>query len=552
MKEKLQSLLSETLRDFAARKNFSVPADFDFELMVTRDPSHGDWSTNAAFKISKLLKVKPSEAAAAWLEVIKDKSKSAGVIDRVEVAGPGFINFYLTKSSLGQILFEIRDKDISFGQSDYGKGKKVLLEFVSANPTGPLTIAHGRQAAVGDALARILRTTGHEAQSEYYLNDGGRQMRMLGASLYARYCQELGRNEPLSEEGYQGAYLIDIAKQLIKEKGETLLREAREKAVEFCTGYAGRTIMDGINEDLKSIDVKFQSYFNESDLYKNGAVDEALGFLKQKGYLYESEGALWFKSTDLGDDKDRVVKKSSGEFTYLAPDIAYHRNKFLRGFNWLVNFLGPDHHGYIARLKAACQALGHKADQIEVRIVQVTTLYRQGQPVRMSTRAGEFVTLRELVQEVGPDATRCFFCMRKIESPLDFDLDLAKEKSQENPVYYFQYAHARIASILRNANRVIPKKPAVERLTAPEETELIKRLSEYTPSLIKASELLEPYRLVDYLRELAAAFHKFYTFHRVITEDQELTDARLLLVNAVRIVMRNGLTLLGISHPDSM
>jgi arginyl-tRNA synthetase len=274
--------------------------------------------------------------------------------------------------------------------------------------------------------------------------------------------------------------------------------------------------------------------------------------LKEKGYLFESEGALWFRSTDLGDDKDRVVKKSTGEYTYLAPDIAYHKHKFDRGFNWLVNLLGPDHHGYIARLKAACQALGKNADQLDVRIVQLTTLFRKGEPVRMSTRAGEFVTLRELVQEVGPDATRFFFVMRKVESHLDFDLDLAKEKSQDNPVFYLQYAHARICSVLRFAERSVPAKAQLEQLVSPEETDLIKRIFEFPNTLIQASEALEPFRLADYLRELAASFHKFYSCHRVVTPDDALTGARLYLTDSVRIVLRNGLSLLGISQPESM
>ncbi len=310
--------------------------------------------------------------------------------------------------------------------------------------------------------------------------------------------------------------------------------------------------MEGIRKDLTDIHVTFDHYFSESKLYEKKAVDQALNCLTDRGHLFEQDGALWFRSTAFGDDKDRVVKKSSGEYTYLAPDIAYHRYKFERGFNWLINLWGPDHHGYIPRMKAACQALGYDESQMDVRIVQLTTLFRKGEPVRMSTRAGELVTLRELADEVGVDATRFFFVIRKIESHLDFDLDLAKEKSQENPVYYLQYAHARIASILKYADRSIPAHPPLERLASPEEADLIKKISEFPEILVRASEALEPYRLADYLRDLAACFHRFYTFHRVVTEDLELTDARLYLAGAARIVLRNGLTLLGISHPESM
>jgi arginyl-tRNA synthetase len=470
----------------------------------------------------------------------------------VEVAGGGFINFYVNSSSLTQTLIDICEKDTAYGQSDFGSGRKVLLEFVSANPTGPLTIAHGRQAAVGDAMARILKATGHELEREYYLNDAGRQMNLLGQSLWARYATELGQEEPLPEDGYQGDYLIEIAKKIVRVKGDSLLKEDRQKAIDFCRQFATDEIMQGIEDDLAHLHVSFEHYFKERSLYEKGMVDKALNFLIDKGYLYEKEGALWFRSTVFGDDKDRVVKKSSGEYTYLAPDIAYHKMKFERGFNWLINLWGPDHHGYIPRLKAACQALGHPAEQIDIRIVQLTTLFRNGVPVRMSTRAGEFVTLRELREEVGVDATRFFFVMRKIESPLDFDLELAKQKSQENPVYYLQYAHARIASLIKFSGQEISTKANLALLIAPEELALVKVLSEYPKILIQASQMLEPYRLADYLRELAASFHKFYTFNRVVTEDQELTKARLLLVEAARITLRNGLELLGISQPESM
>lgn len=554
-KEKVEQFFNSIIRDFAHKKGFELPPGFSADIVVTRDVTHGDFSSNISFKLARLAGQKPSLVAdemVLLLEDTKNKKEFSECLSRVEVAGGGFINFYLTKTSLAQVLVEAHKKDKHFGHSHFGNSRKVLVEFVSANPTGPLTIAHGRQAAVGDALVRILRAAGFDVTAEYYLNDAGRQMNLLGKSLWSRYNQELGKDMPLPEDGYQGGYLIDLAKKLISERKDSLLSEPVDQAIDFCRKYAGNSIMDDIRDDLKNIRVHFDSYFNESSLYQKGAVDEALNHLTDRNYLYEKEGALWFHSTAFGDDKDRVVKKSTGEYTYLAPDIAYHKHKFDRGYEWLINFLGPDHHGYIVRLKAACQALGYKAEQLDVRIAQLTTLYRQGEPVRMSTRAGEFVTLRELYSEVGIDAARCFFVMRKIESHLDFDLELAKAKSQENPVYYLQYAHARIASLLKYAALPVDVHANLELLSTPEETALIKMISEFSQILVQASQNLEPYRLADYLRELAASFHKFYALHRIVSDDQELTKARMLLTDSTRITMRNGLDLLGISQPESM
>ena len=554
MKTMVKEVLDRSIREFVTRKAIVLPENFDYDLVLTKDRAHGDFAANAAFKLAKLAGERPALVADELVLLIQKESAGgkAGAIHKVEVAGAGFINFHLLQASLAGILPEVHRKDRHYGESDFGNGKKVLIEFVSANPTGPLTIAHGRQAAVGDCLVRILKATGHAVKAEYYLNDAGRQMNLLGASLYARYAQAIGQEAPLPEDGYQGAYLMELGQKLKFDKGGTLLSLEHSKAVDFCREYAGDEIMKGIREDLKAVDVHFDHYFNESSLYEKGSVDQALNELTDRGFLYEQDGALWFRSTTFGDDKDRVVKKTSGEYTYLAPDIAYHKQKFERGFNWIINLWGPDHHGYIARLKAACQAFGYDSSQVDVLIVQLSTLFRQGQPVRMSTRAGEFVTLRELVDETGSDAVRFFFLMRKVESHLDFDLDLAKEKSQENPVYYLQYAHARIASLIRFAGRPVSPKADLNFLVSPEENDLVKCILDFPKALVQASEALEPFRVADYLRELAAAFHKFYSAHRVVSEDENLTDARLLLVDAVRIVLRNGLHLLGISQPESM
>ncbi|HTL47413.1 MAG TPA: arginine--tRNA ligase [Verrucomicrobiae bacterium] len=554
-KQELSGIIDRTIQEYCKRKGLNLPEAFQYDLVVSRDPAHGDFACNAAFKLAQIARARPNQIAddlVLLLESEGSKHEKESTVERMEVAGAGFINFYLKKSSLGQILMEVCRKNRDYGKSDFGKGRKVLLEYVSANPTGPLTIAHGRQAAVGDALARILRATGHHVASEYYLNDAGRQMNLLGKSLWSRYKTELKQATPLPEDGYQGEYLIDIAKKLVQEKQDSLLKRPEEESLAFCTQYAGAEIMAGIRKDLAEFRVKFDEYFSEQTLYQKNAVEKTLDALKKKNFIYEKDGALWFKSTDLGDDKDRVVRKSTGEYTYLAPDIAYHRQKFERGYEWLINFWGPDHHGYIPRLKAACQALGHDPRQVEIRIAQLSTLYRNGQPVRMSTRAGEFVTLRELMDEVGVDAARYFFIMRRLESHLDFDLDLAKQKSQDNPVYYLQYAYARIASVLRFAEREVTVKVNVDLYEAEDERNLIKIISDFPKALIGASESLEPYRLADYLRTLAMAFHKFYSAHRVVTENEELTQARLLLCETSRIVLWNGLELLGISQPESM
>ena len=553
VKSKLEILINAAVDDYCVQQGAAKPEGFVYDLHPPKDNQHGDLACNVAFKLAKVTRQKPSEIAAQLVTLIQTNPAQDSPVEKTELAGGGFINFYLRKEDLGAVLLEIHKKDKDYGKSEFGKGKKVILEFVSANPTGPLTIAHGRQAAVGDCLARILKFTGHTVHSEYYLNDAGRQMRMLARSVFVRYNELLGIEMAFPEDGYQGDYVREIARDIIeKEKKDALLKELEEKAVEYCGLYAVKYLMHSIEEDLAKMQVHFDHYFSEKTLYAKNAVEHALAVLKEKGYLYELEGALWFRSTDLGDDKDRVVKKSTGEYTYLAPDIAYHLSKYERGYNMLVNFWGPDHHGYIPRLKAACQVLGYPPEAIHIGIVQLTTLFRKGQPVRMSTRAGEFVTLRELYEEVGVDAARFFFVMRRQESHLDFDLDLAKEQSQENPVYYLQYAHARISSVAKYAERDITAKVDLKLLASPEESELTGCLAQFSDYLIQASRSTEPYRLADYLRQVAACFHKFYSHHRVVSDDKELTKARLLLADATRIVLRNGLELLGISQPESM
>lgn len=547
MKDKLKNLIEKAVQELCGG---TLPAGFDFELLPPKDSSHGDLACNAAMKISKIVAKNPRETALLLQKQIE--SQSSDVVEKIEIAGPGFMNFWLKKAARGAVLLEILKQNDSYGCSNFGKGLKTLVEFVSANPTGPLTIAHGRQAAIGDCLVRILRAAGFDAQAEYYLNDAGRQMRLLGGSVFAHYSTELGQKRDLPEDGYRGAYISELAKELTEKRGDALLKMPSSDAEAACTDYAKDTIMSWIKSDLEKTGCHFDNYYSERTLYAENKVETALQLLKNRGYIFENEGAVWFRSTDLGDDKDRVVKKSTGEYTYLAPDIAYHMTKYDRGFRKIVNLWGPDHHGYIPRLKAACQVLGYDADKIHVGIVQLSTLYRKGEPMKMSTRAGEFITYKELYEEVGVDAARLFFVLRRQESHLDFDLEVAKEKSQENPVYYLQYAHARICTLVQKADRKISKEPDVALLQTREEGDLIGILAQFPDYVRQSAETLEPYRVVDYLRQLAASFHKFYSECRVVSDDAALTDARLLLCEASRIVLRNGLRLLGISQPASM
>ncbi len=551
MKLELKHLLEEVALELAPDAG-----EFAVELVPPKSAAHGDLSSDLGFKLAKILRIPTKEGAERVLTLLLEKIKVFPIgacVKEVRFVPPGFLNFYLNDSFFAAILKKIHAEDTCYGESQAGKGMPVILEYVSANPTGPLTIAHGRQACVGDALARILKMAGYLPHREYYMNDAGRQMNLLGKSLHARYSELAGESDyPLPEEGYQGDYLIDLAREIVKEKGNSLVKKRDKETEDYFFQYAKDRIFDGIQKDLADSQVAFDEVFSERSLFDSGEVDECLKLLKEKGKLYEKDGALWLKTQESGDDKDRVLKKSAGEYTYLTPDIAYHRGKFERGFQKIVNLWGPDHHGYVARLTAAMTDLGYDAKKVHILLVQLTTLFRNGEPVRMSTRKGEFVTFRELLDEVGMDATRFFFLMRRIESHLDFDLELAKKKSDENPVFYLQYAHARICSILKRSEKSVAEDAELGLLKAPEELELIRTLGEFPDMAAQSAGFLEPYRLVEYLRGLAQTFHRFYTFHRVISEDAKLSAARLFLVDSCRIVFRNGLAVLGISSPEQM
>ncbi|MDD5155227.1 MAG: arginine--tRNA ligase [Candidatus Omnitrophica bacterium] len=539
----LISVIKDSLKDLGLGKDDAAQAVC---LDLPAESRFGELSTNIALRLSRGLKKPPAEIAkniVASIERILAGRKEGAHVKEIRVEGNGFINFYLSQAYFCGQLKDIIIKGENFASSSIGRSKNVLIEFVSANPTGPLSVAHARQAAVGDSLANILESLGFKVQREYYLNDEGNQINILGQSIELRLKELSGEDVEFPQDHYQGSYIYDIARE-IKDKGL--------KVGDF-SEYGTEYILNIIKKELHDFGVEFDCWYSQKELRKSGKIDRTLEALKKEGFLYEEDGALWFRSSSLGDDKDRVVIKSDGSYTYLAPDIAYHKDKYARGFNWLINLWGPDHHGYINRLKAAVKALGHDSSSVSIIIVQLATIFREGKPVQMSTRRGQYITLREVLQEVGLDAARFFFLMRRTSSHLDFDLSVAKKQTSENPVYYVQYAHARICSILENS----PVKMSLAEtdfslLKEKEEIALIKKLCQLPSLLNICLNTCDPYLLTVYLQEIAEAFHKFYDQHRVLGQDQELTKSRLALIQAAKIILATGLKLLGISRPEKM
>ncbi len=518
-----------------------------------KEEKFGDLSSHIALKLSKLLKKSPRQVAEGIeksLSALLAKSPLATRIVKITLEGPGFINFYFSPLEIARVTTTIHIEKEKFGKPSDIPARNILLEYVSANPTGPLTVAHGRQAALGDSLVKILRFCGHKVTTEYYNNDEGVQINTLGASAYARLLQK-----ELPENGYKGDYLIGTAKRLQASALKMTGDPAQD--MRLCSEFAKNDIMSGIRKDLEDFGVAFDNYYSQEALAKSGKVEKTLEELKKKGVVYEREGAVWFRSTDFGDDKDRVLIKSDKSYTYLTPDIAYHHDKFSRGFSEMIDIWGPDHHGYIARMKASQAALGHNPDAVRILIAQLVTLYEGDKQVRMSTRAGEFVTLREIIDEVGPDAGRFFFLMRKFDAHLDFDLQLAKTQTPDNPVFYIQYAHARIESIARQNAELVKTLPwgnddILKLLVSPQEQRLLRLLGQFEDIVRAAERTLEPYRLIPYLSELAAAFHRFYTDHRVVSEELQVTNSRLLLILSTQVVIRQGLMLMGVQAPLKM
>ena len=523
----------------------------DFVIETPKDEKNGDFSTNLAMQLTRILRQNPRKIAEAILGGID----LPGLVERVEIAGPGFINFYLVPGWLNRVLPAIQEEDADYGKSNAGGGERVQVEFVSANPTGLLHMGNARGGALGDTLAAVLNEAGYVCDKEYYINDAGNQVENLGKSVEARYFELLGRDDyEIPEDGYHGKDIIATAQRLLDEKGESLVDLPEAERRELMKNYALKEKVAGIRGSLENFGVVFDNWFSEQSLHDAGSVHEVVDILREKGYVYEKDGAQWLRATDWGEEKDEVLVRSNGTPTYFAADIAYHRDKFERGYKRLINIWGADHHGHVARLKGAMTALGYPGDDITVILMQLVRLYRGGEIVKMSKRSGKYVTLDELIEEVGKEAARFFFIMRSPDSALDFDLDLAKAESSDNPVYYVQYAHARICSILSVAGGETPKAADVDLSLLTEENErvLIRKLAEWPQEVADAARELAPYHLAYYAKELANAFPGFYNSCKVLTDDAALRDARLALVDCTRITLRNVLTLLGLSAPERM
>ena len=586
MKHHLKQLLEQAVASLKQQGTLPEEIQPSIQIENTRDSSHGDFASNIAMMLTKQAKCKPRDLAQKIIESIPASDQVA----KVEIAGPGFINFFMAPTAFHEVIRSVLKQGDRYGKSNLGQDKLVQVEFVSANPTGPLHVGHGRGAAYGATVADLLEAIGYKVHREYYVNDAGRQMDILATSVYLRYLDFSGVEIPFPSNAYQGDYVQDFAATLHRTYGNDLSHPAEtvmkdippdepqggDKEVHI-DALINRTkellgpekyrevfdlglneVLNNIRQDLKELGIEYDEWFSERSLMESGAVDKAIERLKASNHIYEKNGALWFKSTDFEDEKDRVVVRDNGQKTYFASDIAYHANKLERGFERVIDIWGADHHGYIPRVRAALRAIGDDDSKLDVLLVQFASLYRNGEKVQMSTRSGEYVTLRELRQEVGNDATRFFYVMRKCEQHMDFDLDLAKSRSNENPVYYIQYAHARVCSVLQQM-----KEKGLERnedrgaenlhlLNEPHEQGLMLKISRYPQVLENAATSHEPHQLVHFLRELANEFHTYYNAHQFLVEDETLRDARLTLILATRQVIYNGLKLLGVSAPESM
>ena len=555
-KAQLISSIEESIPQLSPEQSQAHPPAVTLE--VPSDKRFGDYSCTVAMRLAGLLKKNPLDIAQAIKENLLSQNKLHSLQDKIksiEVVKPGFINFYLTPRAFWDVLSQVAAEGKDYGRSQLGQGRKVQIEFVSANPTGPLSVAHARQAAVGDALGNILSFLGYDAKKEYYVNDEGNQINILGRSLQLRGLEILGEQVEFPEDCYQGDYIRDLAAIFFRERGIQNPQQLKEIELPAFSRFAVDHLLAIIKKELDDFGVHFDVWSHQSEIATSGNIEKVIAELRQKGFIYDHEGAVWFKSTALGDDKDRVVKKSDGNFTYLTPDIVYHKNKFERGFFKVINIWGPDHHGYIPRIQAAVEALGNDRKALDVLIVQLATIFRNGKPLSMSTRRGQYISLREVLDEVGRDAARFFFLMRHIEAHLEFDLELAKKETPENPVYYIQYAHARIHSILAVAEQtqLRPRQSGFELLKEDEELALLKKIGQFSEALAACHDQLDPYPLTSYLLELATGFHKFYDRHRVAdTAQPELSSQRLSLINAARVVLSNGLGLLGVQAPQKM
>ncbi|HMI31726.1 MAG TPA: arginine--tRNA ligase [Candidatus Limnocylindrales bacterium] len=551
----IEAYLAERLEEAIARAGLMLPESLRIDVEVPREPEHGDWATPVALTLAKAARRPPRKVAE---ELIGALEIDPAIVSGVEIAGAGFINFRLAPAWLASSVRRILDDPASYGRSAAGRGEKILIEYVSANPTGPLNVVNARAASFGDALIRIMNAAGYAAEGEFYVNDWGLQAELFGASVRTRFAESLGLPAPpIPEEGYGGEYVAEAAAKLDKEEGKRWLALPEKEQRQAFGRRAIDLMVERQRAQLESFGVQMKRWFRESELHHAGKVEGALARLRERGHVYEKDGAVWFRSTQFGDQEDRVAVRSNGVPTYILPDAAYHDDKFRRGYEHLVDILGPDHHGHIVRVKAVIEALGHDPTRFDVITLQWVKLLRGGEVVKMSKRSGDFISMEELVEEVGVDAARFFFLMRRAESPLDFDMELAVKRSEDNPVYYVQYAHARIAHVLEYARQQGVPEPTLDSadldlLSEPETLTLLRGLAGF-PSLVAASaKHREPHRIPMYLKELAAKFHSFYHQHRVVGPDAAVTSARLLLTRATGVVFHRGLDLLGVSAPESM
>jgi arginyl-tRNA synthetase len=552
MKTVIKQIIHDALEKAQQAGELELSSFPEIVVEKPKDEKMGDFSTNIGMTLAKSERKNPKMIAESVARHLK-----SGDLSKVEVAGPGFINIKMSQEFFLKRLRNAVSQGENFGSSDSGQGTKVMIEFVSANPTGPLHVGHGRGAAVGDCLARIMKKAGYDLSTEYYINDVGNQMNFLGRSTWLRYRELKGEAIEFPEDHYRGDYIKDIAQEVIDQKGDEFLNKPEEECIPFFRRFAKDNILKGIEKDLSAFRVNFDNWFSEESLYEDKSVEKAVDWLKGQGHIYDKDGAVWLKSSAFDDDKDRVIVKQTGERTYFCSDIAYHQNKINRGFKKLINLMGADHHGYVPRMEGVLEAMGYDKEIFKILLVQFVSLLRAGEKVSMSTRSGEFETLADVVTEVGVDATRYFFLMRSSDTHLDFDLELAKKETPDNPVFYIQYAHARICSIFRAAeeNGVIWDSSAevdLAPLNQDEEFAIIQAILSFPEIVEKSARALEVHRISHYLLGLVSRFHGYYSRHRVISDDKSLTQARLFLLDALRITIRNGFELMGITSPEKM
>ena len=543
MKNKFLDILSTTLSEL------NYPID-NIVIQIPKNPDHGDFTTNYPLINSKKIGKPPIEIAEIIVNALQKKMDP--LIEKIEFISPGFINIKINSTSFSMELPKIKKADKDYGKNSDGNGKSILVEFVSANPTGPLTIGHGRNAILGDSISRIFEWNGYRVQREYYFNNAGRQMRVLGESVYERYMELLGLNFEIPEGGYEGEYIKEISKKVLEEKGESLVNDKKNPIFKK---LAETYIFNDIKKTLQKIEISFDTFFNENTLYENNAIDDILRELKNKKLIYEKDGATWFKGTALGRETDRVIVKSSGEPTYRLPDIAYHKNKYMRGYDLMIDVFGADHMDAYPDVLSAIDALGFEKEKVNVVIHQFVTILKDGKPIKMSTRKANFISLDQLIDEVSPDVTRFFFIMRSMNSHLNFDIDIAKEQSDINPVFYIQYAHARCCNIIKRSDKDLKdiNIDVLNELTSEQESKIISKLLEFPNIVKKCIDTLEPQNISNYLTELSSALHSYYAKERVVDlTNPSLSEARLYLIDSIRIVIRNGLSLLKISAPKKM